>query len=493
MDDRAKQPKIPNRQMPFSDAFVAFIPEDWAPYPVDLPEQLPAARFAADRCDSVSAAFPGERIVVPAGPLKTRSNDTDFRYRAHTAFAHLTGLGTDREPDAVLVLEPREGEGHDAALYFKPRAPRTDPEFYADARYGEMWVGQRESLEEMAAITGIECRPLTDLPAALTTDAGAIATRVVRDVDDRLTSLLDELRRTNEVTFDPCEDAELATMLSELRLIKDDFEVDELQSACDATAEAFEEVVRQLPTAVERGRGERWVEGIFGLYARHRGNAVGYDTIAASGDHANTLHWIRNDGDLHPGDLVLIDAGIENDTLYTADITRTLPVDGRFTAEQRRVYEAVLDAQRAGIAAARAGATFSDVHDAAIRVIATYLRDWGILPVDVEESLDPLRGGQHRRWMVHGTSHHLGMDVHDCAQARNEYYRQGTLRPGMVITVEPGLYFKSTDLLVPEELRGIGVRIEDDVLITDGDARILSDKLPRTPDDVEAWMAALLP
>ena len=154
------------------------------------------------------------------------------------------------------------------------------------------------------------------------------------------------------------------------------------------------------------------------------------------------------------------------------------------------VYEAVLAAQQAGMEAARSGARFQDVHEAAIRVVATYLREWGILPVTVEESLNPVTGGQHRRWMVHGTSHHLGMDVHDCAQARQEFYREGILRPGMVITVEPGIYFKSTDLLVPPELRGIGVRIEDDIVITDGAPRLLSGSLPRTPDDVEAWLAA---
>ena len=218
---------------------------------------------------------------------------------------------------------------------------------------------------------------------------------------------------------------------------------------------------------------------------------MGYDTIAASGDHACTLHWIRNDGDLADGDLILIDAGVEVDSLYTADVTRTLPINGTFTPAQRKVYAAVLEAQRAGLRAAKAGNTFSDVHAAAIRVVAEKLHEWGILPVTVAESLDHVAGGHHRRWMVHGTSHHLGLDVHDCAQARNENYREGVLKPGMVITVEPGIYFKSTDLLVPEELRGIGVRIEDDVLITDGEPQILSDALPRDPDEVEAWMASL--
>ena len=506
-----QQPPLSNRQSPFSDAFIAFIPQNWAPYPEELPQALPAAESAADRRAMLSSAYPGERLVIPAGTLKTRSNDTDYVFRPHSAFTYLTGLGADREPDAVLVLEPLfpapdadadldhddegdgddPGAGHRAVLYFKPRAPRTDPEFYADPRYGEMWVGQRESLEEMSALTGLECAPLSELPGAISANADRIATRVVRGVDDRLTRLLDELRRANGLPFDGCSDDELAVALSEMRLIEDDFEIAELRRACAATAVGFEAVVADLDAAVKHGRGERWCEGVFHLHARHQGNDVGYGSICAAGDHANTLHWIRNDGDLVEGDLILLDMGVEVDTLYTADITRTLPINGTFSPAQRQVYDAVLDAQRAGMDAAVAGATFHEVHDAAIRVIATYLHAWGILPVSVDESLDPVTGGQHRRWMVHGTSHHLGLDVHDCALARNEHYRQGTLRPGMVITVEPGLYFKSTDLLVPEELRGIGVRIEDDILITEGACEILSDHLPREASEVEKWMARL--
>ena len=264
-----------------------------------------------------------------------------------------------------------------------------------------------------------------------------------------------------------------------------------MREACARTVEAFGEVAASLPEAVRRGRGERWIEGVFGLHARHVGNAVGYDSIVASGDHACTLHWIRNDGELAEGDLLLLDAGIELDTLYTADVTRTLPVDGRFSDDQREVYEAVLEAQQAGIDAARAGEKFADVHKAAIAVIARHLADWGLLPISAEESLAE-EGGLHRRWMVHGTSHHLGIDVHDCAQARVENYREGTLQPGMIITVEPGLYFKSDDELVPERFRGIGVRIEDDILITEDGNEILSVGLPRTSADVETWMAERL-
>ncbi len=494
------QPALPNRQTPFSDAFRAFIGESWAPYSQELPNLLPAAAAAPRRRARLSALFPGERLVIPAGGLKVRSNDTDYRYRPHSAFAHLTGLGTDREPDAVLVLEPTDA-GHDATLFFKPRAPRDSEEFYANARYGEMWVGQRPSLDELSHLCGISCSAISDLEAELAKNAADTRIRVVRDADAAVTALVEEIRRAQDQESEqsPEElaqtrqqaDQALSVALSELRLTKDDFEADQMREACAQTALAFEAVVAALPEAVRRGRGERWVEGVFGLHARHSGNAVGYDTIAASGDHANTLHWIRNDGDLREQDLILIDAGVELDTLYTADVTRTLPVSGRFSDDQRRVYEAVLAAQEAGIAAAQPGAKFSDVHRAAITVIAQHLQDWGILPISAEESLTP-EGGLHRRWMVHGTSHHLGIDVHDCAQARVENYREGTLEPGMVITVEPGLYFKNDDELVPDELRGIGVRIEDDILITSDGNENLSAMLPRSSTDVEAWMAGIL-
>ncbi len=485
---------ISSRMNPFSEPFRAFIPVGWAPYSDELPAPTPASVFTPARRTALSSAFPGERLVIPAGGLKQRSNDTDFPYRPHTAFAHLTGLGGDQEPDAVLVLEPTDA-GHAATLYFSPRAPRTDAEFYSNARYGEMWVGQRESLAEMSALTGLDCAPISTLDDALAKNLGTIGLRVVREADAGLTSRLDVLRTEAGVSevVQAEADTALELWLDASRLIKDEFEIEQMRHACAATAVGFAEVVKQLPEAIARGRGERWVEGVFGLHARHAGNAVGYETISAGGDHANTLHWIRNDGDIHPGDLLLLDAGVEVDSLYTADITRTLPVSGTFTPAQRKVYEAVLAAQEAGLAAAKPGNKFSDIHAASIRVIAEHLHEWGLLPVSVEQSLDPETGGHHRRWMVHGTSHHLGMDVHDCASLPPAEYREATLQPGMVLTVEPGLYFKATDLLVPEELRGIGVRIEDDILITETGNEILSHHLPRTPDAVEAWMATLLP
>ncbi|HET8615601.1 MAG TPA: aminopeptidase P family protein [Actinomycetales bacterium] len=491
-----QQPKkSDHRSRPTSEAFKKFIAEGWAPRPTELPPRAEVAPYAASRRASVSAHYPGERVVVPAGGLKVRSNDTDYVFRPHSAFSYLTGLGADREPDAVLVLEPRDGGGHEAVLYFRPRAGRDTEEFYADARYGELWVGVRPSLQEVEAELEIVCRHIDELKDAISKDVGSLDLRVLRDADPEVTAMVDEARSQvegNDHSAAEERDEDLAVTLSELRLVKDEWETEQMRLACAATAEGFAAIARSLPDAVAKGRGERWVEGQFGLVARHVGNGVGYDSIAASGDHACTLHWIRNDGEVRDGDLLLVDAGVEVDSLYTADVTRTMPVNGRFSEAQRRVYQAVLDAQEAGMAAVKPGNKFKDVHAAAIRVIAERLHEWGLLPVDVETTLGD-EGGYHRRWMVHGTSHHLGIDVHDCAQARREEYMEGELRPGMVITVEPGLYFKADDVSIPEELRGIGVRIEDDVLVTDDGFENLSAALPRTPDDVEAWLAELRP
>jgi Xaa-Pro aminopeptidase len=332
-----------------------------------------------------------------------------------------------------------------------------------------------------------------------------VTIRVVRDADAEVAARVDKARAAAAETQESAEaetrvdrqreaDEQLAAFLSTLRFVKDEWEVEQMRDAVDGTHKGFDAVIADLPEAVRRGRGERWVEGVFGLHARHHGNGVGYDSICASGDHANTLHWIKNTGDIKDGDLLLLDAGVEVDSLFTADITRTLPVSGTFTDAQRKIYDAVFAAQEAGIAACKPGNRFSDVHAAAIRVIAEHLHEWGLLPegIDVEGTLDADHGQHHRRWMVHGTSHHLGIDVHDCALATREEYSDAELKPGMVLTVEPGLYFKADDELVPDELRGIGVRIEDDILITAGGNENLSSILPRSSADVEAWMAAIL-
>jgi Xaa-Pro aminopeptidase len=446
-----------NRRQPFPQGFLDTISTGWAERPETLPAPRAQAPYAAKRRAALSAVFPGKRLVIPAGSLKQRSNDTDYPFRAHSAFAHLTGWAADAEPDSLLVFEPT-ADGHDVTLYFRERADRTTSEFYSDATIGEFWIGPRPALAGVAADLGLATAHLDDFAAG-----------------------------EHDLVVD--EDAELTQVVSELRLIKDEYEIAEMRRAVEITANGFDDIIRDLPRAVAHPRGERIVEGVFHQRARSDGNWEGYDTIAASGPHACYLHWTRNDGAVLPGDLILIDAGAEADSLYTADITRTLPVSGTFGDVQRRIYDTVVEAADAAFAAAKIGVPFREVHAAAMDVIARRTAEWGLLPVTADEALDADKGGQHRRYMVHGTSHHLGIDVHDCAQARREMYYDGLIQEGMVFTIEPGLYFQIDDLTVPEEYRGIGVRIEDDILMTAEGPVNLSAGIPRTSAEVEAWIA----
>jgi Xaa-Pro aminopeptidase len=263
-----------------------------------------------------------------------------------------------------------------------------------------------------------------------------------------------------------------------------------MRKAVNATIRGFADVVKSLPEAMDNPRGERVIDGTFYRRARIDGNELGYNTIAAAGAHACVLHWIRNDGPALSGDLLLLDAGVEVESHYTADITRTIPINGKFTAPQREIYKLVLAAQEAGIQAVKPGAKYRDINNACMKVLAEGLAKLGVLTVSAEESLDP-SVGLHRRWSVHASGHMLGIDVHDCAKARGEQYLDGELAVGHVLTVEPGLYIQPDDLLFPEEYRGIGVRIEDDVLVTENGVEVLSRELPRDPDSIEAWIRSV--
>lgn len=503
-EDQPLEDRVNNRsQRPDSAAFKEFMASQWAPSTAELPARATVAAHAANRRRAISGKFPGERLVIPAGPLKVRSNDVDYKFRPYSAFAHLTGLGVDHEPDAVLVMEPvAEGTGddggnHAATLYFHPMAGRDTEDFYANARSGEFWIGKRPTLGEFKALLDLETADVSGLEVAITKDAGVttvggVRVRLVREVDINVDALVDTSRINTSVDLEQSDmlDADLTEALSELRLVKDDWEIEQMREAVAASVEGFEDVVRSLPRAITHHRGERVIEGTFSAKAREEGNDLGYETIAASGNNATTLHWNRNHGKVRSGDMVLLDAGVEIDSLYTADITRTMPINGTYSDVQRKVYQAVLDAADAAFEVAVPGRRFREVHAAAMEVLAERLSEWGLLPVSVEEALSK-EGQHHRRWMPHGTSHHLGMDVHDCAQAKRELYLDGVIEEGMIFTIEPGLYFKDEDLAVPEEYRGIGVRIEDDVLITADANENLSAALPRKPEDVESWMAGI--
>ena len=453
-------------------ALVEHMTNNWATVTPSF-EVHPAATYCATRRARIAEEFSGRTIVVATGNFKVRANDTDYRFRAGTDFFYLTGCD---EPDAVLVIGPGS-DGPRSTLYIAARRDQSTHDFFTDARYGELWVGARRGVTEAARYYEINTAPLESLEEGL---AALAATEIVsvrgfdQWVDDSL---------------EPNKDDELlATTLSEHRLVKDDFEIAQLQLAVDYTVKGFQDVVRALPAA--EGRGERVIEGVFHLRARVEGNDVGYDTIAASGSNATVLHWMRNTGAVRRGDLLLLDAGVECHNLYTADVTRTLPINGKYSPAQRRIYDLVVIAQQAGIDAVKPGATFKAPHEAAMKILAHGLYELGILKEPPEVALRPDRQ-LHRRYTLHGTSHMLGLDVHDCANARDEMYRDGVLEEGYVLTVEPGLYFQANALTVPEEYRGVGVRIEDDVLVTATGSQNLSAALPRDADEVEAWMAKL--
>lgn len=461
-----------------SDLFADFMKSGWTPSSLgDLPP-LEVVTYAFTRRQVLSENFKGIRLVLPAGGYKVRANDTDYNYRPHSAYVYYSGVhGADATAEAVLVLEP-SGDSHITYLYMNPRSTRDTDAFYRDAKYGELWVGRRFTLDEAKARYQIDTRHLSELAALLSDNQ---ETLTLRSVD----ALVDQNVKTHT------REEEFTTFISEQRLCKDGYEIAELQAAVDASALGFNDVIAAIPAAVETPRGERVLDAAFYGRARILGNDLGYNTIVGAGSHACVLHWIRNDGDVHRGELVLVDAGVEMQSFYTADITRTLPVDGKFSPAQRALYMLVYESQLAGFAAIKPGVLFSEINKACQEVLAKGLADMGVLTVSAEESLKP-EVGLHRRWTLHGVSHHLGLDVHDCAQARKEMYLDAPLREGMVLTVEPGLYIQPDDELFAPEYRGIGIRIEDDVVVTANGCRNLSEDIPRHPDDIEKWMKRIL-
>ena len=353
-------------------ALLDFMVKQWKPAGTRLPPRIRYAASFAARRRALSKLFPGETLVVPTGHEKVRANDTYYRFRPGTDFYYLTG---NLEPDCVLMMLPEAGGGHRDVLYVEPNPGKTDSTFFTDRIKGELWVGPRLGVPQSQARFDVhEARPLSELPRALGALKGPAtrAVRVLRGMSPAVDAALEETPR----------DREMATALSEMRLLKDAQEVRELSAAIASTKRGFEDVIAGLRTA----RHEREVEGIFNLRARVEGNDIGYNTIAAAGEHACILHWVKNEGDVRPGTLLLLDAGVEAHTLYTADITRTLPVSGRFSHEQRQIYELVHAAQAAAFAQVRPGRDFLDPNRAAMKVLAEGLEQLGILD-DAAEAL----------------------------------------------------------------------------------------------------------
>ena len=460
---------------------LSFMLKSWKADGSKPPKRLKHAAFCESRRKALSERFAGEMLVIPTGPQKVRSNDTFYPFRPNSDFFYLTG---NMEPDCVLVLVPERRE-HRAILFVDPIIGKTTPAFFTDRVKGELWVGRTLGIEGSKALYGIaDVRGRSELYPFLKTakESAPKGYRVLRDfaTDVELALESDPSSQQKE------RDKDLGVFLSEMRLLKDKSEIQELSAAVRSTHRAFEDVIARLKTA----KTEREIEGTFFLRARTEGNDVGYGTIAAAGEHACILHWTRNDGRLRKGDLLLLDAGVEGNALYTADITRVFPISGKFTREQREIYDLVLEAQTAGIRAVKPGNDFLDPNRAAMQVLSEGLYRLGILQTTPEEAL---RDENHfyKRYSLHNVSHMLGLDVHDCAQARAENYKFGKLISGMVLTVEPGLYFQMDDMTVPAKYRGIGVRIEDDVLVTNTGRRNLSGDIPSESKKVESWIQSI--
>jgi Xaa-Pro aminopeptidase len=471
----AEAPKTSSHDLPVPAAFVDWMMEDWKAPSTRAPAKVKnAARFRARR-EALSALFPGETLVIPTGHEKYRSNDTAYAFRPGSEFYYLTG---NMEPDCVLVLEPQEDGGHRDVLWVEPNPGKTTPTFFTDRAKGELWVGPRLGVEKSRLRYDVdECRGLPDLAAYLAAvrDAGK-PYRVLRGFAPEVDALLPEHAEP---------DHELAAAIHELRLYKDAAEIREIEEAIAATKNALEGVIASLPDA----ENERVVEALFDAHARIHGNGVSFATIAASGPDAAILHWTKNDQPIDRNGLLLIDCGVESHGLYSSDVSRTFPVSGKFTKEQRELYDLVMEAQAAAIAAVKPGNDFLAPHRAAMEVFARGLVRLGLLE-DAEEALKE-ENQFYKRFTLHGVSHMLGLDVHDCARARPEKYRQGKLEPGMVLTVEPGLYFQLDDEKVPRKYRGIGIRVEEDVLVTARGCRVLTAEIPNQAEAIEAWMASI--
>ncbi|MFQ5718030.1 MAG: aminopeptidase P N-terminal domain-containing protein [Acidobacteriota bacterium] len=403
----------------------------------------------------------GGVAVLTAAPVASYSRDISYPFRQDSDFFYLTGLA---EPEVVAVLAPGERRGR-FWLFIRPRDPDR-----------EVWEGPRAGLDEAREIYGADVsRPLEELGATLEELLAGARTlhysggghrridRIVRRSVRRVRSR----RRGLEVT-------ELSSLIHSMRLTKGDGELRTLRRAARITCDAH----RLAMGVVAPGRFEYEIEAVLeGEFLRQGASGPAYPSIVASGPNACILHSDRNRRRMRSGDLVLIDAGCEFD-YYSADVTRTVAVNGRFTPAQRDIYDLVLAAQEEAIATVRPGRRFVDPHQVASRVLAAGLVRLGLMQGSATEIFE---SGRHRRYSLHRTSHWLGIDVHDVGPSGKDV----RLRPGMVLTIEPGLYFPPDDRDIPARYRGIGVRIEDDVQVTAGGRTVLTAAIPKQPHALE--------
>jgi Xaa-Pro aminopeptidase len=429
-------------------------------------------QFAKRRHDLMNSLHDGA-IIIAAGHEVPRNNDVDYEFRQQSSFWYLTGFD---EPDAVAVLRPGSAEPY--ALFVRPY----DPKF-------EIWVGFRVGVEgamdRLGADVAYSIDDLEEELPKLLEDVETVYYSLGTDepLDKLVSGLVSQRRRAAQRGGKPLLSIQdPKPVIDQMRLIKSSEEIVALQQAIDVTARGFEAAMRASHPGTFEYQVQAQLESEFRRFGSPRN---GYPSIVASGANSCILHYVRNRAQMNDGDLLLIDAGAEVD-FYTADITRTWPVNGKFSPEQRAVYDIVLEAQRQAIDIIGPEVRLDDVHQAALRVLVQGLVDLGVLEGEVDGLIEDKA---HQPYYMHGTSHWLGLDVHDAGK-----YRDGetsiALREGMVFTVEPGLYFGTQATDSPAHLKGIGIRIEDNVLVTADGHRVLSSAIPSRVSEIEALVGA---
>ncbi|WP_229262699.1 Xaa-Pro aminopeptidase [Duganella radicis] len=417
----------------------------------------------------------GAVAVLPTAPEVARNSDSDYPYRHDSYFYYLTGF---TEPEAVVVLVAAQGEAPARAILFC-RQKNLDREIWDGYRYGPEAARDTFGFDEAYAI-----ETLDEQMATLLSNVPALYYPLGSKLDARVADWLSAVRaKARTGVTPPASTVDLLPLLDEMRLLKDDSEQVTMQRAADISAAAHIRAMRAARVGVHEYELE--AELLY-EFRRNGAQAPAYTSIVAAGANACVLHYSANNAQSRDGDLVLIDAGCELDG-YASDITRTFPVNGKFTEPQKRLYDLVLSAQAAALQAIAPGLPYAGAHEAAVKVLAQGMLDLGLLTGTLEEVI---ANKTYLQFYMHGTGHWLGMDVHDVGQYRDVTQADKpsrTLQAGMVVTVEPGIYVRPAEG-VPEEYWNIGIRIEDDVLVTASGYTILSARAPKTVAEIEALM-----
>jgi len=424
----------------------------------------------AQRRSLLAARMQSGVAIVPGAPERTRNRDAHYPYRFDSYFYYLTGF---REPEAVLVVIA--GEPAKSLLFCRDKSP--EREVWDGFRHGPAAAREAFGFDEAHSITKLD-----ELVPELLSNQTALFTHLGADSvwDARVVGWVNEVRnRARSGVTAPREIEDVHVVLDEMRLIKSAEELATMRRAAEISTGAH----RRAMQSARPGRSEYEIEAeLLYEFRRHGAQAPAYTPIVAAGANACVLHYVENAAALADGDLLLIDAGCELDG-YASDITRTFPVNGKFSGPQKDVYEMVLAAQAAALAEVRPGNTWDQPHEAAVRVLAQGLVDLGLLSGGVEQAIET---EAYKKFYMHRTGHWLGLDVHDAGDYKlNGQWR--ALQPGMVLTVEPGCYIRAGDG-VPERFANIGVRIEDDVLVTDDGHEVLTTAVPKAPGDIENLM-----